>query len=170
MRYFTAAWASGDVDDVADSGAVSQYNRDLTEAFSVDDPVRQFAERVGLNDAFVDRIEWDSTSGRLNLLLLTGSLQVGYWHTELTYRDVSEVEGEDVLRAALMSRPTEIWYDEFYRDGGAIVHGVLLAPRGRSFRSTGEFSIRFRAFSYAQSPAADRQLKFPSDQSRWKRR
>ena len=169
MRYFTAAWASGDLDEGASSAVGTQYNRDLTGAFSVDDPLRQFAERVGLNDAYVDRVEWDS-SDSLKLLLLTGSLQAGYWHTELTYSDVSAIEGEDALRASLASRPTEIWYDEFYRDGGAIVHGFLLAPHATKLQSAGEFAIRFGSFSFTQSPAADRQLKFPSDQSRWKYR
>lgn len=168
MKYFTAEWASGDLGEAEWGAVIPLYNRDLIEAFDADDTVRQFAEHVGLNDAYVDRIEWDAPARSLKLLLLTGSLQVGYWHTELIYRGVSAINGEDVLRAALAIRPSEIWYDEFYRDGDVVVHGFLLAPRGSDLQSAGEFAIRFSEFDCTQSRASGRNLKFDTDQSSWR--
>lgn len=167
MKYFSAAWASGDVTDAESSQIVADYARDLDAAFHADSSIRRFAGQVGLNDAYVDRVSFDSGAGRLNLLLLTGDLSVGYWHTELAYMGVSQITGEQVLKAALANRPTEIWYDEFSREGGDICHAFLLAPRGASLESAGEFGIVFKDFDYSQMLASDRLLKTIHDQSHW---
>ena len=167
MKYFTREWACGELSEAEYDSVLPRYNHDLAASFKAGGPVRRFAGSIGLNDAFVDRVVFDRASASLRLLLTTGSLQVGYWHTELTYRGVTSVAGESVLRAALATRPTEIWYDEFVCDGDIACHAVLLAPRGSGAESPGEFAIRFDTFDYAQSPAADRTLLSDDDRSQW---
>lgn len=167
MKYFTEAWASGELEEDAYAAVIPQYNDDLAAAFEMDSAVRRFAESVGLNDAYLDRLTINRATASCRLLLLTGSLQIGYWHTELIYRGVSRIEGEPSLRAALTVRPTEIWYDEFRREGDEICHAVLLAPHGSGFDSAGEFGIWFREFDCVQTPAADRALMSPDDESNW---
>lgn len=167
MKYFTEAWASGDLPETESAPVFDIYARDLSAAFEAGSSIRRFVENVGLNDAYIDRVSFDRKAGSLDLLLLTGSLQVGYWHTRISYRGVSEVFGEPILKAALSTRPTEIWYDEFRREGDDIVHAILLTPRGASIRSAGEFAVRFQHFDYSQTPATDRELLSPDDRSEW---
>lgn len=123
---------------------------------------------MGLNDAYVDRVVLDRKSGDLKLLLLTGSIQVGYWRSELRYSGAKITVGEDVLKAALKNRPTEIWYDEFTIGNDGCGHAFLLAPpSGLAGVSQGEFRIVFEGFDYTQTLASDRVLATAADESRW---
>lgn len=167
MKYFTRDWANGELTEAESDSVLPRYNRDLAAAFAADSAVRRFAESIGLNDAYVDRVVFDRTAARLSLTLTTGSLQVGYWHTQLVYDGVHGIDGEDALRAALAERPTEIWYDEFVRDGENACHAFLTVPRDGSTSSEVEFAIRFTGFDYTQSPAEDRVLLSDDDRSHW---
>jgi hypothetical protein len=169
VKYFTSAWASGSMEDSEAAVLTARYARDLAAAFNAGDPVRKFAEQIDLNDAYLDRLEYDPANRRLKLLLLTGSLQVGYWHTEITYGGVVAIEGKDALRSALAIRPTEVWYDEFFLDNGERVHGFLLAPREGAPQDAGEFAIRFQTFDCAQSASEGRKLRSDRDESDWGR-
>jgi len=168
VKYFTQAWASGDVPEGEDSLAFANYARDLSAAFDADSNIRRFVENVGLNDAYIDRVTFDPKAASLDLLLLTGSVQVGYWHSRLTYRGVSQITGQSILREALAARPTEVWYDEFRREAGSICHAFLLTPRGTAIESAGEFAIWFQSFDYSQTPASDRRLMSSDDRSDWR--
>jgi hypothetical protein len=165
MRYFTRDWANGELDDGAADLVWPEYLRDLQASFDPAGPVCGFAASVSLNDAYVDRLTIRRSSNEVRLLLLTGSLQVGYWRTELVYSGGRIAQGEDVLRSALELRPTEIWYDEFAwdRDGGR--HSFLLVPSGPLGEQ--EFQIAFDGFDYVQAPAGDRVLATPDNQSVW---
>jgi hypothetical protein len=114
-----------------------------------------------------DRAERSIATGSLRLLLLTGSLQAGYWRTELNYGGVVSLEGEAPLKSALSLRPSEVWYDEFVRGADATEHGFLLAPRGGAESSPGEFRIRFSTFDFTQAPASSRSLATSADRSDW---
>ena len=167
MKYFSNAWASGDLSEAENARVLADYSRDLAATFDENSSVRRFVSAVGLNDAYVDKVSFDPGAGKLDLLLLTGSLQVGYWHTQLSYSGVIELIGEPVLKAALATRPTEIWYDEFYREGDDICHAFLLTPRGQAIESFGEYAVRFKRFDYSQMPAKDRELMSSDDRSDW---
>jgi hypothetical protein len=161
MKYFTFDWAMGKVED---DQLIDRYNRFLTTLPS--QSVVRFATTIGLNDAYVDRVIYDSRSRELKLLLLTGDLQVGYWRTELSYAGAL-IGNESILRHALAQRPTEIWYDEFTQDAGRLTHGFLLAPRDLRGAKAQEFQIEFDAFDYSQILAEERELKTPTDVSEW---
>lgn len=175
MKYFTEAWAWGD-DETDDQDLIARYNRDLEAAFGRETRVWRFATTIGLNDAYVDRVVLDRRATELRLLLLTGSLQVGYWRTELIYSGLRALEGEAVLRAALSNRPTEVWYDEFLREGPAMKHAFLLAPSDEAFGSGrsangglgAEFSFVFDRFDYTQQEANGRELLTAEDESVWR--
>ena len=166
MKFFTAAWASGELDDAEFEKVVERYNEHLATIDPCSE-VYRFATTVGLNDVYLDRIVVDSTAGSIELLLLTGDLQVGYWRTTLTYGSARITGGQTVLAQGLSSRPTEIWYDEFGSDLEGLSHAFLLAPRTHPLRSVGEFRIDFQAFAFSQVRAGGRELATPNDQSVW---
>jgi len=101
-------------------------------------------------------------------MLLTGDLQVGYWHTELKYSGAQILQGESALKAALFHRPTEIWYDEFEKGTSVSAHGFLLASRSSgALRSAGEFRTEFTQFDFSQTAADGRKLPTSDDRSEW---
>lgn len=153
MRYITQAWAAGSLSERRSAAVLRDYNKSL-EADDIPVEVRRFATTIGLNTAYIDSL--GSNAGTLELKLLTGDLQVGYWRTTLTYLQ-AHLEGEEVLARAIRQRPTEIWHDEFVGQGSATTHSILLAPKGsRSLRSRGEFHIQFAGFQFSQIPAETR--------------
>jgi len=166
MQYFTAAWATGGLDDADLEKAVERYNEHVS-AFDQQGQVYSLATTVSLHDAYLDRLVVDSATGLIELLLLTGDLQVGYWRTTLSYRSARIADGQTVLAHALSRRPTEIWYDEFANNLEGMSHSFLLAPRTRAMRSLGEFRIDFQGFSFSQAKADARILTTPKDQSVW---
>jgi hypothetical protein len=167
VKYFTEAWASGELDEKAFDEVLANYREQLGRL----DPkgaIWSFANSASLNDGYLDRVAFNRSTGQLNLLLLTGDLQVGYWRTELSYTRARIGRGENVLRHALSARPSEIWYDEFVVDPHQLHHGFLLAPKGASFASPGEFCIEFDKFDFARSPTEGRELSTIDDQSEWR--
>lgn len=167
MKYFTEAWASGEVGDDESAAVIPQYNHDLANSFDKESAIWRFATSVGLNDAYLDRVSYDRRNAVLKLSLITGFNHIGYWQTEIVYSGVHALEGESVLRDALRSRPTEIWYDEFVRESDWITHAVLLVPRNGAVTSPGEFKIAFKQFDFSQAPVADRTLATQDDVSDW---
>jgi hypothetical protein len=166
MQFFTAAWASGKFDDAEAEGVVARYN-DHFATFDHGGMVYRFATTVGLNDAYLDRVIVDSRLDRIELLLLTGDLQVGYWRTTLLYSSARIADGEAVLMRGLSLRPTEIWYDEFTHDLESMSHAFLLAPRRGPLLSQGEFRIVFKDFNFSQVRAGGRELATGQDESVW---
>lgn len=162
MKYFTHAWAYGDMDDEAFDRVLQHYNEHLARNFEQDAALWRFANTVGLNDAYVDRIIVRPATREIRLLLLTGDLQVGYWRTELLYSHAEIVEGAVALRRALAARPTEILYDEFVREPDRPSHAFLL-----DLNQPNEFRISFETFDYAQTPTPARLLATKRDQSEW---
>ncbi len=160
MRYFTREWAAGD----DESDTLGSYNQFLSTLDPHSD-VRRFATSINLNDAWLDKVIFNRSEKRLRLLLLTGDRQVGYWHTDLSYSGV-HVAGEDVLKRALVTRPSEIWYDEFAKEDEVLSHSFLLAGLGFSAPQD-EFKITFDTFQFSQTPAERRQLKTTNDISTW---
>lgn len=165
MKYFTRAWVHSEAEDGAADAVWPKYRRDIEASFERNVSVIRFATTISLNDAYVDRLTVDHAATELRFLLLTGSLQVGYWRTELIYSGGRIVEGEEILRSALGNRPTEIWYDEFAVDAAGASHAFLLVPGG--IHSEREFKIAFDHFEYVQHPASDRLLASADDHSDW---
>ncbi len=157
MKYFTRAWAAGDLSDEASDQVLKDYNSYI-ETLDKGSAVWRFATTIGLNDAWIDRFAL--MDGSLSLKLLTGDNQRGYWHTDLTYAGARFLVGLDVLEQAVRHRPTEIWYDEFSGHLPEMVHRFLLVEPG-GFESRGEFHIGFSAFRFSEVKAAERALPPP---------
>jgi hypothetical protein len=166
MEFFTEAWLSGDPSDDEADKVIEQYHDHLA-TFDRDGEVYRLATTISLHDAYLDRLTIDNTTGQIDLLLLTGDLQVGYWRTTLSYASARIAEGKSTLARALSSRPTEILYDEFTRTAEGLSHGFLLAPRRRTQVSGGEFRIDFQDFSFRQESVIGRSLATANDQSVW---
>gem|GEM_PF-1833127 len=154
MEYFSRAWALGDVSDEEAERAEENY-RDYVSSLDRTSPVWRFTTTVNLNDAYVDRVLFNA--GKVSLKLLTGNLQRGYWHTELTYGGARILFGQHALERAVQDRPTEIWYDEFSGRWPEMVHRFLLVEPG-GVGDPGEFHIGFSDFSYTEAPANERTL------------
>lgn len=154
MEFFTRAWALGELSDEEFESVQKRY-RDFIESLDENEPVRQFAANVSLNDAYLDRLAF--SDGALSLRLLTGDLQRGYWHTLIRYRGGNIVQGRDALERALIVRPTEIWYDEFSANSLRMVHRFLLVKPDTT-EDRGEVHIEFDRFSFSQTRAAGRLL------------
>jgi hypothetical protein len=165
MQYFTFGWAMGEIEDEL---VIERYNASL-DALDLESQLKIFATTNSLNDAYIDRVHYERSSGELKLLLLTGDLQVGYWHTELSYTH-AQIENDGVLRHALMRReePCEIWYDEFVPSSDRWAHNFLLAPDDLRNAKVMEFRIVFEQFSYTQIAAERRKLTTPNDISEWR--
>jgi hypothetical protein len=166
MQFFTEAWLSGDLGDDEELKIIEQY-RDHLATFDHDGQLYRLATTISLHDAYLDSLIVDIKAGRIDLLLLTGDLQIGYWRTTLSYSSERVAAGKPVLRRGLSSRPTEILYDEFTRTAEGLSHGFILAPRRRTQVSGGEFRIDFQDFSFRQEPASGRNLATVGDNSVW---
>ncbi len=154
MEYFTRAWALGDLSDEEFERVETRYN-DLLGSLDESGPVRQFANTISLNDAYLDSLEY--SDGEISLRLLTGDLQRGYWHTVIHYGGGSVVHGLEALERGIVVRPTEIWYDEFSTGSPRMAHRFLLVKPGTT-EDRGEVHIEFDAFSFAETRAAGRVL------------
>jgi len=166
MDYFTHEWARGDVDDVTYDDVLDRYRR-FVGSLDQSTKVGQFANEVSLNTAHIDHALYDGGHQRLELTVLNGDLQIGYWRTRLIYTG-ARLSGEDVLRRALARRPTEVWYDEFSQSGAGMKHSFLLEPlAGRQMAFGGEFSVAFDVFAFEQQSAPDRRLLTEDDRSHW---
>ena len=154
MEHFTRAWAIGELSDEEYDKVLPAYKAYI-DALDHDTAVWRFATTVGLNDAFVDRVEIGS--GDVRLQLLTGDGQRGYWHTEITYRNARVAFGQDALAQATENRTTEIWYDEFSGFTSEMVHRFLLVETDGT-ADRGAVHIEFTAFDYSETPAQGREL------------
>ncbi|WP_341911937.1 hypothetical protein [Ferrovibrio terrae] len=166
MQYFTSEWVRGILTDAESEAVVARYNRYLS-TLDRSSAVWRFATSVSLNDAYLDRLIFDSRKGNLQLLLLTGDLQVGYWHTRLVYAGATIDCGMTLLRDSLSRRPAEILYDEFSGEAGRMSHGFLLKPAFNMLTEADEVRISFKEFSYTQVAAESRSLLTSDDQSEW---
>lgn len=123
--------------------------------------IQRFARFVNVHDAFVGPVTREDNI--LRLRLLTGDLQVGYWQTDLTYRNATISYGEAALFQAARRPRTEVWYDEFSSNGSQWIHRFLLWPRfltakkGKKVR--GEFHIKFDEMNFNQVPLNGREFE-----------
>lgn len=157
MEYFTREWALGELSDEEYETVLRTYQASI-DAFDHSSTVWRFATTVGLNDAWVDRVE--AETGDVRLRLLTGDLQRGYRHTELMYRNARVVYGRDALIQAVNNRPTEIWCDEFSGTMPNMVHRFILVE-ANGVADRGEVHIEFSDFDFSEAPAMSRELPPP---------
>lgn len=120
MKFFTAAWATGELPDEEYEAATPAYAKHLSSLCLPTD-LKQLAES-DLHDAVIEAI--DRQGGSLKLSLVTGDLQRGYYSTNITYRGFA-FAGSEQLDSA--DEATDILYDEIDRHQGRYVHRFLLS-------------------------------------------
>lgn len=135
MKYFTAAWHRGDLDDEASNRAFEHYQRHLTSLLpNLPPEVRRLATRINIHDGLLWEVAVNLEQGTLRLTLRCGDLQVGYFDLELEYEQVVFVpEMTEALRELSVVRldqpsrpyPNEALYDEVDQEGNFLVHRIL---------------------------------------------
>jgi hypothetical protein len=154
MKFFTRAWVNGEVTDDDSDRTVAAYREHVAAISSrLSATVRALAQEISLHDAFVHSIIYDARGRQLEIRLLTGDLQVGYFDSVLTYGSAI-LDQADVaaLRAAAEDPETELLYDEIdLTSDGEYLHRILFHPAR-------ECEIMFRDLALSMTPRADRRL------------
>ena len=144
MKFFTAAWAIGELPDEEYEAAIPAYSKHLSSLCLPAD-LQPLADS-DLHDAMVEAIERQGDT--LTLSLVTGDLQRGYCCTNITYRDFELVGGSEELEST--DEATEILYDEIDRLQDRYVHRFLLSTYAH-------VEIRFDSVVVSMSPRATRE-------------
>jgi len=144
MKFFTAAWATGELSDEEHEAAIPAYAKHLS-SLSLPADLQPLADS-GLHDAVVEAI--DRHDDTLTLSLVAGDLQRGYSSTNITYRGFELVGGSGQLEST--DEPPEILYDEIDRFHGRYVHRLLLSTYAH-------VEITFDSVVVSVSPRATRE-------------
>ncbi len=159
MKYFTRAWASGDLSDTEQEQILESYQEHLSRHRSVlSGNIAKLATRISLHDGLVRRVVIDRRTVELKLELLCGDNQVGYFDLDLTYRGV-QWDGFDleVLERRARDRRTEILYDEVdVLSDGVFEHALLFWPED-------EVSIRFYELDIVKTVRDEPSIAFAGD-------
>jgi hypothetical protein len=154
MKFFTRAWAVGELSDAESNEIIAAYERHLDDVVpSLPASIRCLARELTLHDGLVRRVIYDRAGRELRMELRCGDLQIGYFDLDLWYLGAI-LDHADVaaLQSAARDTKTEVWYDEVDLSGdGAFLHRVLFYP-GR------ECEIMFRSLGLRLIPRADRSL------------
>ena len=152
MKYFSRAWAQGELSDAEHSAIARSYERYLDGVLSgLPASVAALARDVPLHDALIRQVVANYDAGSLKLDLLCGDLQGGYVDIGLTYGKVdwSPLDMEALARRAA-DPETELLFDEIERLSEEVFeHRVLLWPDD-------EVAIRFAELAIERVPRSDR--------------
>ena len=156
MKYFTRAWTRGDSDE-ATASASRRYLRRLRSIWCrLPRSVQKLARKISIHDGRPRGGFHDSATGILELRLIGGDLQEGYFDLVLRYHAAEVLSpGGHTLFDLMNDTDTEFHYDEVdLRRDSRLEHRILFFPRG-------EVSIRFRRLDLVRSP-----LRLPKN---WRR-
>ena len=158
MKYFTSAWARGELEDEAGT-AFADYKKHLASLLPKLPPdVLTLATNSNLHDGMLLQNVLDTEQATLLLTLRCGDLQVGYFDLELHYLHVLSPPATEGL-AKLVANPSrgdlhhsESLYDEVDIEGDVFVHRILFYTR----RTYHEVTVRFRQLRLLTTPREDR--------------
>lgn len=122
MKYFTVAWATGELSDEEFEAAVPAYQKHIL-SLSLPADVRRLVD-VDIQDAVVEGIEMHGDNFKLSLI--AGDLQRGYCSTEITYHGFKFVSGSEHLTSAF-DEAVEVVCDEIDRYEDCYIHRILLS-------------------------------------------
>lgn len=154
MRYFTRGWTRGELTDEEAKATLQAYRARLARIEPRLPPAFVRLDRdVSLHDGIIEQIVWNSASRRLEMSLVCGDQQSGYFLAQLTY--LGAVLGgprvDSLKRAAEGCQ--ELVHDELdVDDGGLLSHRLLFEP-------SEEVTIDFEDFEMRISPRGDRSLR-----------
>jgi len=123
MKFFTAAWATGELPDEEHEAAIPAYARNLS-SLCLPTHLQPLVD-ADLHDALVEAVERQGDT--LTLSLIAGDLQRGYHSTSITYRGFELVVGSEQLESGVEEEATEILYDEIDRYQDRYVHRLLFS-------------------------------------------
>lgn len=158
MRFFSREWENGELDDIAWEKVYTDYQAHIEQLTgAVGSSVREFANTKSLHDAWLDGLSIRPRQGEVELSLITGDNQVGYWLSTLTYRQAKFSDGDlEQVRRTFDRREAEVRYDEFdvqYIAGSqTFVHRFSLWPQ-----ECGGFAIEFGSFNVDDQPLIKRE-------------
>lgn len=140
MKFFTRAWANGELSDEA-TQAIGPAYRDYLDSLNLSPHLRELAD-LNSHDGYILNVNYDEAANSLKLRLRCGDLQVGYFDATLVFADaVIPPNDVELLRQATRPNDAEILYDEVDVLGrNKFEYRMLLWPDG-------EAAIRFRDVS-----------------------
>ena len=152
MKYFTRAFAAGDLPDQTYEQAFVDYDEHVRRILpTLPDALRSLATSVSLHDGKFISALINERERTVRFRLRCGDLQRGYEDVELMYRGVRAIEADVELRPVIEDPQTEILYDEIDIGNGTFIHRLLLDPLG-------EVAVTFEGVVLSITPAADRNL------------
>lgn len=143
MRYFTRAWATGELSQAETESVIRAYRSHLANLIDrLPVALAEVATTSNLHDALLNRVTFDRPAARLNLSLRCGDLQTGYFDAILHYSEVRLDQTNLTTLQTLASHPKcELLYDEIdIGDDGCLCHRFLVWPEG-------EFEVHFASFT-----------------------
>jgi hypothetical protein len=147
MKFFTKAWATGELPDEEFEAAIPLYRTYVASLALPDDAGA--LEATNIHDGMLERL--NCTTSELSLVLITGDLQHGYFDTTITYLTnglaASTVES---LRSFVGRTDEELIYAEVDREGTDFVHRLL-------FSTYEDLDIPFKSVAIRQSPRGFRE-------------
>ncbi len=159
LKYFTKAWANGELPDTEADAVVRNY-RDhiLSLTPTLPSAIVKLALEVDLHDAVIRRVLVDRKSQNLRMELLAGDKIEGYFDADLDYSGVRfENTQLQVLASVARDRRSELLYDELDRvDDNGYVHRFLFWPEH-------EFEIIFGGLSLRRDDRESRSVPFVGD-------
>jgi hypothetical protein len=159
MKYFTSAWARGELEDESGT-AFAEYKKHLAFLLPQMPPdVRILATNTNLHDGMLLKKVLDTEQDTLLLILRCGDLQVGYFDLELHYLHMPSVPPATEGLESLVANPSrknlhrsEALYDEVDMEGDVFVHRILFYTR----RTYHEVTVRFTQLRLRTTPREDR--------------
>ncbi len=152
MKFFTRAWANGELSDEdaeAIRGSYQMYLDNLVpklpetlKSLAIGDP--------SLHDGLIHKVIIDTGANSLEFILCCGDLQTGYFDVDLVYSGVDwSVLDIQALKRRARDPETEILYDEVGQVAeGVYEHRILFWPED-------EISIRFSRLERTTKPRSD---------------
>lgn len=154
MKYFTREWCHGNVSEEESDRIVESYWSHIDRISErLPDKLVVLAKEVSLHDGLIRRIYLDSSSKHLELDLVCGDLQVGYFDLELKYEGL-EIEDyfPTLLDAIFKHTKIEVCHDEVDIDNSnRIVHRTIFYPEY-------EIELVTDSLTYSKVPREEREV------------
>ena len=159
MKYFSRAWASGEIDPEEAEKIRRAYWDHVDRLLPrCSEEVAELAISVNLHDAILRHVFVDREAEKLRIELICGDLQAGYRDIDLSYSGLPRDEPMlAILKERARDRQSAILYDEVDMDEqDRFVHRILFWPEG-------EIAIGFTTVAIRQTSREDRVVPTPDD-------
>lgn len=124
MKFFTRAWATGELTHEEYEATASRY-REYVERLGLPEDI-WILEETNLHDGILQSL--GLTASDLFLQFITGDLHRGYFDTKVTYLTEGLAESTvETLRSFVSDPDEEVIYAEVDREGAGFVHRLLFS-------------------------------------------